>query len=215
MVWESTGPTGKRYRSWVFTNSFYSWSWTSIPGLRFLHLQNKEDYICIKKKSTHTHTHTQIYIHTVQLRKTESRRIAGNILTVVFCRCLCFLLLPSLFLNFYKMTMCAIYKVIIIFNGWSRFFDSEPLLTLKTSMILCTRLGKTGQDSQCLGILRQNPFCLLLLPIFCPLPFSFAFLPESGHQRERRIYLSNAWDRGKTLTWKAFVFFPTSLTNDF
>lgn len=133
----------------------------------------------------------------MQLRKTESRRIPSNILTVVICRCLCFLLLPSLYLNFYK--MCAIYRVIIVFNEWRRFFDSEPLLTLKTSMILCTRLGKTGQDSQCLGVLRQNPFGLLLLPIFCPLPCSFAFLPESGHQRERRIYLSNAWDRGKKL----------------
>jgi len=44
--------------------------------------------------------------------------------------------------------------------------DSEPLLILKTSMILRTRFGKTGPDNQSLGILMQNPFSQLLLPIF-------------------------------------------------
>lgn len=56
---------------------------------------------------------------------------------------------------------------LLLMNGADS--DSEPLLILKTSMILCTRLGKTGQDNQSLGILTQNPFSQLLLPIFRPL----------------------------------------------
>lgn len=76
-------------------------------------------------------------------------------------------------------------------------------------------LGRTRQDTQSLGILRQNPFCLLLLPIFRLLLCSFAFLLENRQQREKRIYFSNAGDGGKTFNWKRFWgFFPTSIINE-
>lgn len=66
-------------------------SWASLPGLRFLHLQNKGDYFCIKTK---TKTCTDIRVHTHNTVK-ENRRKAINILTVVISRCLAFLLLAS------------------------------------------------------------------------------------------------------------------------
>lgn len=67
-------------------------------------------------------------------------------------------------------------------------------------MILRTGLGTTEQDSQSLGIPRQNLFCLPLC--------SFAFPPGSGQHRERRIHFSSAGDGGKILTWKGLGFFP-------
>lgn len=89
--------------------------------------------------------------------------------------------------------------------------DSEPRLTLKTSEFM-HGLGRTRQDTQSLGILRQNPFCLLLLPIFRLLLCSFAFLLEN-RPREKREYISVMLGMVvKLLTGKGFgVFFQLVL----